>query len=209
MNHIRCACSALVAGTLLLGSGTAGAQSPVPDLDLSVPGADQCEVAPLSRDDLAAVSEDASTVSSPVIPLETPNTEAATPTPFVAPEGTAVSGEAAANVESIAVQYYACQNANDLLRTLALFTDRYLDQIVGQGDIEPEALATIGTPVPARLESEQLAIAVNGMIEIEPGMYGVDIVGLDHATNEEFTDYLIVIDQDGELRIDEVLRLST
>ena len=208
MTYIRYARYALIAGALLLIPGTATAQSPVPDLELSVPGVDQCEIAPLTADDLAALSENASPASSPVVPLEMPNTEAATPTPFVAPQGTPVRGDVAARVESIVVQYYACQNATDQLRMLALLSDRYLEQIIGQGDIDPETLATSGTPIPARAESEQLAIALNGMIEIEPGLYAVDVVGVDQASNEEFTDYLIVIDQDGELRIDEVLRLS-
>jgi len=200
--------SILVAGALLLVPVVAaGAQSPAPDLELTAPAADQCTVDPMSPDRLAALNGNQGS-PSPVIPLETPNTGAATPTPFVAPKGTPVSGDTAANIEAVVVEYYACQNANDQLRVLALFSDRYLEQIVSEGDIDPTALATMGTPMPARLASEQLMIAVNGMIEVEPGSYGVDVIGVDQATGEEFTEYLIVIDTGSELRIDQVLRLS-
>jgi hypothetical protein len=205
MKYIR---SMLIAGALLLVPLVVGAQSPAPDLDLTAPAPDQCTTDPITQDRLTALAGNAPGSPSPAVPLETPNTEAATPTPFVAPKGTPVSGETAANIEAIVVEYYACQNANDQLRVLALFSDRYLEQIVSEGDIDPTALATMGTPMPARLASEQLMIAVNGMIEVEPGSYGVDVIGVDQATGEEFTEYLIVIDTGGELRIDQVLRLS-
>jgi hypothetical protein len=205
MKYIR---SMLIAGALLLVPLVVGAQSPAPDLHLTAPAPDQCTTDPITHDRLTALAGNAPGSPSPAVPLETPNTEAATPTPFVAPKGTPVSGETAANIEAIVVEYYACQNANDQLRVLALFSDRYLEQIVSEGDIDPTALATMGTPMPARLASEQLMIAVNGMIEVEPGSYGVDVIGVDQATGEEFTEYLIVIDTGGELRIDQVLRLS-
>jgi hypothetical protein len=200
--------TALIAGALLLVPVAAGAQSPAPELNLSAPTPDQCTIHAISQDRLASPSSDASIAPSPAVPLETPNTEAATPTPFVAPVGTPVSGETASNVEAIVIEYYACQNANDQLRVLALFSDRYLEQIVSEGDIDPTALATIATPMPVRLESEQLMIAINGMIEIEAGVYGVNVVGVDGATGDDFTEYLLVIDTDGQLRIDQVLRLT-
>jgi hypothetical protein len=62
--------------------------------------------------------------------------------------------------------------------------------------------------MPVRLESEQLMIAINGMIEIEAGVYGVNVVGVDGATGDDFTEYLLVIETDGQLRIDQVLRLT-
>ncbi len=205
MKYLR---SALVAAVVLLIPVVAGAQSPAPDLELTAPAADQCTVDQLSQDRLAGLNGNDGS-PSPAVALETPNTEAATPTPFVAPKGTPVSGDTAANIEAIVIEYYACQNANDQLRVLALYSDRYLAQIVSEGDIDPTALTTMSTPQPTRLASEQLTMAVNGMIEVEPGVYGVDVIGVDQATGEEFTDYLLVIDTGGgELRIDQVLDLS-
>ncbi|HET9659220.1 MAG TPA: hypothetical protein VFP05_02750, partial [Thermomicrobiales bacterium] len=40
------------------------------------------------------------------------------------------------------------------------------------------------------------------------GVYGVDVIGVDQATGDEFTDYLVVVQTGDELRIDEVLPLS-
>ncbi len=205
MKYIR---GVVLAGALLLLPGLTSAQPPTPELELAAPGPDQCTIAPISPDRLAMFRASGTAEASPVVPIETPNTEAATPTPFVAPEGTPVDSETAAEVEPIVVEYYACQNANDQLRLLSLYSDRYLAEIIGQGQIDPQALERVATPQPVRLASEQLWMAVNGVIEIETDVYGIDVVGLDQSTAQPFTDYLIVVRNGDTFQIDEVSRLS-
>jgi hypothetical protein len=75
---------------------------------------------------------------------------AASPTPFVMPEGQPVDDAADAEIEVLYQHLIACLNAGDYLRVYALYTDDYLTR-----NLSEEVLDNLGaTPVPVE-ESTQ------------------------------------------------------
>lgn len=199
----------LLAAALLAGAvHTASAQSGTPEIVLATPVAGDCTVDPRTTDELQALV-DSTGNATPELALETPNADAATPTPFVAPEGTPITeGETFDEVGVVVTQFYACQNANDTMRMFALMTDDYVVRTVTEGNIDPADYDNAGTPSTDMVATDQDTIALNGIVEVEAGVYGVNVVGVDGANGEEFTDYVVVIQTDDGYLIDDVLRLG-
>jgi hypothetical protein len=185
-----------------------GAHQATPDVKLSTPEASDCTVDPRTGEDIAALAANTGAATMEV-DLNTPNPDAATPTPFVAPLGTPIiEGEAVTDITELVRHYYACQNANDTLRLFALMTDDFVARTVNAGSIDPADFDDVGTPSTDVVASEQQTIALNGIVQIEADVYGVNVVGFDGASGEEFTDYLIVV-RDGErYLIDDLVKLS-
>jgi hypothetical protein len=206
MNRLRFAGAVL--GVWLLMPGLAGAQEATPDIQASVAAPEDCSVAPRSVEELEALLDSAGGSPSPAVALETPNTEAATPTPFVAPAGSPVSEDVGAEIAELVNQLYACENANDQLRLFALLTDGLVVRTLQEGQLEPADFVQSGTPIAPKIASEYRAIAINGIIEIEPDTYGVNVVGRAGDEGEEFTEYLIVVREGDSLRIDAIEKLS-
>lgn len=200
--------SLLVAICLAISTQFAAAQDATPEIDLASPSPDECTTEPRSAGEIEGLmgTTGAATVE---VDLATPNTEAATPTPFVAPEGTPVDeGETATAISDVVTQYYACANASDTSRLFALMTDAFVVRTVEKGNIDPAAFANQGTPSTGMVASEQVAIAINGILEIEPDVYGVNVVGIDGSSGEEFTDYLIVVRDGDHYLIDDLQNLG-
>ena len=200
--------TALIAVFLAASPRFAGAQA-TPEIELATPQAAACTVDPRTAEDIEALVSDTGNATAEV-DLATPNLEAATPIPFVAPEGTPLAeGETAAAITEVVNQFYACQNAKDTLRSFALMTDDFVVRTVEAGSIDPAAFANPGTPSTGVVASEQQTIALNGIIEIETDVYGVNVVGFDGASGEEFTDYLIVVREGDTYLIDDLQTLSS
>lgn len=201
--------SLLAVACLALSTHLASAQDATPEIDLATPAPVDCTVGPRSAEEIEALVGSAAGGATAEVELATPNTDAATPTPFVAPEGTPVTeGEAASAIGDVVTQFYACQNANDPLRMFALMTDPFVVRTIEEGSIDPAAFANQGTPGAETVTSEQVTIAINGIIEIQPEVYGVNVVGVRGASGEEFTDYLIVVREDDGYRIDDLQNLG-
>jgi hypothetical protein len=197
----------LVAG-LMASTQFAHAQDATPVIDLATPTADECTVDPHTADEVEGLVGSTGEATAE-IDLATPNTDAATPTPFIAPEGTPVTeGDAFDAIDEVVTQFYACQNANDTMRMFALMTDEFVVRTIQEGDIDPAAFANTGTPTTDMVASEQVTIDVNGVIEIEADIYGVNVVGIEGSSGEEFTDYLIVVRDGDRYLIDELENLS-
>ena len=137
------------------GGQVAAAQEATPavgtDRAAFVPGPEECTVAPRSSEDLTGL-------------LATPaaGTPAAAPTPpavpFGAPDGEPADAETAAELTALVRQEWACANANDFPRMLALYTDDLVRRY-----FPPEALeefAAGGTPelVPAAEQTALFAV---------------------------------------------------
>ena len=186
----------------------AGAQEATPNIDLATPVPADCTVDPRMAEEIEELVGDIGDATAEV-ELETPNPDAATPTPFDAPVGTPVTeGDAATAIGDLVTQFYACRNADDTLRMFALMTDEFVVRTVETGEIDPAAFANLGTPSVEIVASEQVTIAINGIIEIEADVYGVNVVGVDGASGEEFTDYLIVVRADDGYLIDDLQNLG-
>ena len=198
-----------VVACLVLSTHLASAQDATPEIDLATPALVDCTVEPRSAEEIEALQSSAAEDATAEVELATPNTDAATPTPFVAPEGTPVTeGETASAIGEVVTQFYACQNADDPLRMFALMTDPFVVRTIEEGSIDPAEFANQGTPGVETVSSDQVTIAINGIIEIEPEVYGVNVVGVRGASGEEFTDYLIVVRDGDRYLIDEVQNLG-
>ncbi len=205
----RCTLLAVLVALFLAASPRlTGAAQATPEIDLATPNASECTVDPRTAGEIEALVANTGAATAEV-DLATPDLDAATPVPFVAPEGTPLAaGETADAITEVVTQFYACQNASDTLRLFALMTDDFVVRTVDAGAIDPAAFANSGTPGTGVVASEQQTIAVNGIIQIDAESYGVNVVGVDGASGEEFTDYLIVVDEADRYLIDDLQNLG-
>ena len=200
--------SLLIAVVLGASLQLAGAQEATPDVDLATPQASECTVDPRTADDIETLMSTTGEATVEV-DLNESNPDAATPTPFVAPEGTPVTeGETATAITDVVTQLYACQNANDTLRMFALMTDDFVVRTIEMGNIDPAAIANAGTPSTGTVASEQRTIDIHSIVEIEADVYGVNVIGIHGSSGEEFTDYLIVVREGDSYLIDDLQNLG-
>lgn len=121
--------------SVLAGSNAA----PTPD----APPAELCTTAPLAFDDLNVIIE--AGAATPV----------AGPTPSqagrdgVVPAGTPAPPDVEDGIRAVVREYVACQNAGELLRAYALYTDDYLARLfIRQGVWARAAYDGLATPMP-------------------------------------------------------------
>lgn len=121
------------------GTLVAAPATPIPD----VPPPDLCTVEPLAFDELNAIIEDGDA------------TRAAGPTPAqagrdgVVPSGTPAASDDEDAIRSVVREYVACQNAGQLLRAYALYSDEYLARLfLRQGLWGRAAYDGLATPMP-------------------------------------------------------------
>jgi hypothetical protein len=123
---------------------------------------------------------------------------AASPTPFVMPEGQPVDDAADAEIEVLYQHLVACLNAGDYLRVYALYTDDYLTR-----NLSEEVLDKLGaTPVPVE-ESTQSSFG--GVLDARV-LDDNRIAALISVSNPQSGDIIIasILERDGDrLRIDD------
>ncbi len=116
--------------------------------------AEECIVAPRSRQEIAVLLADQNTA-----------TPAATTAGQTLPAGEPVADESAAAMEQVVRMWLACQNAGEPLRGWSLFSDGYLYRLLSrQGGLSGEAYRELATPAPVaavpavvlEVESERL-----------------------------------------------------
>jgi hypothetical protein len=141
----------LLLGTLLLSlligaTASVAAQDATPATPAGSPAATGCTVTPRTEEELLALSS-------------TPYTEPATPaasTPATMPPGEPVDDATIAAITDTVNQIAACAEAGDILRLLALYSDRYVvEHILAR---EPQPII----PGHPRVEGEQLPVATPG-----------------------------------------------
>lgn len=187
---------------------SANAQIATPNITPVVAPPVQCTVPPRTVREIEALVASLDGKATPAVVVATPDLAAATPTPFDAPAGSPISADAGQEISDVVSMFYACQNANDTLRAFALMTDSYVVRTIQVGRIGPAQLAEIAQPSQPRKKSALLAIAINGIIEIKPNTFGLDVIGFQGTDRERFTEYLIVVRDGNEFRIDDEIRLS-
>jgi hypothetical protein len=101
----------------------------------------------------------------------------------------------------------ACANANDPLRAMALFTDRYLaERFAGEagGDELGHLLAAATRkPIPATPSDQLVLLAVTNAIAYEDGRVAVTVITAN--ADAVFTDLVILENTTSGWRIDQVL----
>lgn len=131
---------------------------------------------------------------------------ASTPVPAATPasgEGTAADGATVQDVTDTVVIAVACANANDPLRSYALFTDRYLAERFGAA--HPDDLGSLYAslsrePTPAAEEDLLSLVEVRDVTTLADGWAAAIVVTENQATT--YTDRLVFQQVEGRWLID-------
>ena len=210
MRYIRTPLATLTLALLVLGGTNerdALSQEGTP------PVAVGCDVAPRPVKDLLAVV--ATPIAGAPAPGELPGEELEphgdpVPVGFTPPSGEPVDAATTAAVADLAAQYVACANADEVLALAALVTDDFLrGSFAAPPSGKPGAGAGVflGTPEPRPAVARTKLLAVREVGRLKDGRIGALIDVLD-PTNERSagdpsTDYLLLVEVDGGLLIDE------
>lgn len=194
---------AFVLGSAITGgvASPSGAQEATPVAELVTPDPAVCQVAPRPAESLAAF------IGTPPAGAATP--VGAAPAPFVPPAGTPADAATVAGVTATAEELFACYNANDLARVVALFTDDYLRRSFAAEGVTADALRLFAAPPEARPAAEWEAISVRDVRLLPDGRVGALLVGRNPATDPpDFADFTVFVERDGRYLIDDVVLLS-
>jgi len=197
-----------IAVAFVLGGAIAGgvaslssAQEATPVAALVTPDPAACQVAPRPAESLAAF------IGTPLAGAAKP--VGAAPTPFVPPTGAAADAATVAGVTATAEALFACYNANDLARVVALFTDDYLRRSFAAEGVTAEALRLFAATPAARPAAEREAISVREVRLLPDGRVGALLVGRNPAGDPpDFADFTVFVERDGRFLIDDVVLLT-
>jgi hypothetical protein len=164
--------------------------SPPASAAIATPAAMQCTAAPLSADSLTAIVE-AGFKPAPGL----------TPTADPAPAADLVA------VYDLLTESVACTNANQPLRALSLYTDRYLAELfsgpAGEDELGHLLAAATRSPRPAAPEDQLVLLSVTDPVRYQDGRIGAMVTTANK--DNTFTDLLIFTGTGTDLRIDQVI----
>jgi hypothetical protein len=196
MQNFRGAFVALaIGGTLLLGSH---APTLAQDATPVAPAPSECVVAPRTAEEVAAIWNAADYV---------PDAEIAA---GVLPTGTPAPDDVVTAVNATLRQLFACSNANDFARQLALMTDDGTQFFAPEGEVPVESLTgffegLLATPV--AVADYEVFLPLTDVIVLDDGRVG----GLE-ADNSNDGDghavYVIFAEQDGVWLIDQLTEIG-
>lgn len=183
----------------------ADAQDATPVVVISVDPA-TCATEPISTDHAANLM--ATPVASPELPL--------TDAGIVAlPAGVPADDVTTAAVEAVIGQLWACNNARDKARVLALFTDQAIQETIGftegsswdWADLRSDVAAAL-TPGEPRTEEEWATVdEIVSVTLLEDGQVGVLILNTDPfvSNGDQVLDYFQFVDVDGAYKVSGVV----
>ena len=218
MNQMRCIVAVLTVFVTLCVTGVpAAAQDATPAADRSVPQPEECTIDPISTESLFALATP--TAATPAEMHATPGAEEIAPprleVPFQAPDGEAVDPQTAQAVISVIRQEWACLNANDSRRILALYSDGLIRRSFAPEDLlriaEGASLDVFGqvvegTPTAIPPAEQSALIAVLDIERLDDGRVGayviVDTFG-DPLPTE--VNYYLITETDGGWLLDDFL----
>lgn len=164
--------------------------------------ASACTVEPIAFERLSAVI--ASPVASPVA-------ADAAATPSATPEGQPADAETTASIQAQVQLLTACINAGDLLRSLAIYSDRFISEAFGGQPITREQYDQQLSATDPRPEGSEIVIVEFGDVVILPdGRAAVSIVGDDLSSpGPPSATVFTFVQENGEWRIDSTYDAST
>jgi hypothetical protein len=123
------------------------------------------------------------------------------------PTGQPVSAELLVDVFRVITDSVDCANANDPLRSMALYSDRYLATRFAGSDGEDELghliAAASREPVPAAPEDRLVLLGITETVTYDDGRVGVMVTTAN--ADSVFADLVILIQTDDGWRIDQVV----
>jgi hypothetical protein len=179
---------------------SASAQAGTPGAGFTTPDAKDCRIEPRTVEELISF-----------IPAggSTPVPAAASPAPFVAPEGEPADAASAAGVTATAEELFACYNANDFLRVFALFTDDYLRRDIAAEGMTEEGLGFLAADLDARSEDERESVSVRDIRVLTDGRIGAYLIVQNSAAAAEAADYTIFFLEGDRFLTDDVVFLPS
>ena len=176
----------LILPILLLSPGLALAQAGLP----ATPEPELCQIEPLDLEELSELASEPFELAADRIP-----------SPADVPD------ESLNAVVGVVTESIACTNANLPLRSLALYTDRYLAErfsSAGGDELGHLSAAATRSPKPANAADRLTLISVANVMLLEDGRISVQVV----TANAEFifSDILVFAETDTGWRIDQVIR---
>jgi hypothetical protein len=160
--------------------------------------ASACANEPIAYGRMSAII--ASPVASPAVTPEA----IASPVPGLLPAGTPADDETAMAVHERVLILTACINANDLLRTLALYSDQFLSVAFGGQPIAQAAYdAEVGKTNPRPAGTEVVLYGFSDVVIAPDGRAVVSVLG-DDLSSPRPPSYTLFyfVHEDGEWRID-------
>jgi hypothetical protein len=144
--------------------------------------------------------------SAPPLGTVTPAPE--DPTPFAVPDGEPVDEATVEAIEATVRESVACRNAGDFLRAYALFTDRFVANLLGPPDaVDPDLVARLSVPPTPLPERRQLSVgSVSEVRRLADGRVGAIVVTEDRR--ERYADYLYFVQEGDRWLIDERVFLA-
>lgn len=138
----------------------------------------------------------------------TPAPAAASPAPFVAPEGEPADAASAAGVTATAEELFACYKANEFLRIFALFTDDYLLRAIAAEGMTEEGLGFLAADLDARPEDERESVSVRDIRVLTDGRIGAYLI-VQNPAAAAAADYTFFVLEGDRFLIDDVVFLPS
>lgn len=183
-----------IGGTLLLGGhASALAQDAKP----VAPAPSECVVAPRAVEDIAAIWNAGDYMPDANIAAG------------VLPTGAPATDDVVTAVNATLRQLFACSNANDFARQLALMTDEGSQFYAPEGEVPVDQLAgffegLLATPIAA--SDYEVVLPLTDVIVLEDGRVGGLEAG-DSSDGEGHAVYVIFTEQDGVWLIDQITEI--
>lgn len=157
-----------------------------------------CSTEPLTYEELA------STMATPVAEMADP---VASPAAVTAPEGEPADEETTAAVQQTIEQLTACLNEGQLLSTLALYSDNFLQSTFAGLEITEEIFNEELTVVEPRPENARVLVySFDEVVITEDGRATVVAVGDDLSSESPASATLFYLVQDGDVwKVDETM----
>lgn len=191
---------ALIFALIVLQPGLIGtrAQDAPSQVGPIVPQASTCTVEPRTADELIALFASASP-TDPVAMATTATIELGEPADAVS----------AQHVTETIHQAFACLNAGDYGRFLALISERTVVTHfpwVAEMLADEASAAEVMTPHPPEAAYQQTILGIGSIAQLADGRYSAVVVGIDPGGGDDpFALYLILTERDGGWMIDEVV----
>jgi hypothetical protein len=170
-----------------------GAVAPVAAQDASPTplAAGECTVDQISPEDLNAV------IATP--PAESPiqNPEATPETGL--PAGDPADDDTTKAVQDTILEVVACLNAGDVLRSLSLYSDRFLSESFGGSPISQEDYDQAKASVTPRISGQEVVLySFSDVVILDDGRAAVSVLGDDQQSEAPATETVFILVQQGD-----------
>ena len=187
MKHLRSTVGVLAVVVMLVGGTPAAAQYATPTAARDIPQPAERTIAPRTSESLLALATPSGAEAS-VMPATPGAAETVPPhlaVPFQAPDGEAVDPQTAQAVIAVIRQEWACLNANDSHRILALYSDALISRafapedllrIAGGASLDVFGQVVEGTPTAIPPAEQTALIAVLDIERLDDGRVGAYVI---------------------------------